>query len=383
MNNKTLMIMLAIFIVLGTIVYVLEQPFTEKKTILPPELGVMFPDFKADEIMKMEFGSFSSKTILVRENDAWWVMDKDQKFPCDQSSIDKVFETIQAMDAKQIISTNPGKHMSFEVNSPQETQATDSDGEAKPFNMGTLGTEVILKDGTDAEKVHFFVGKNSSGDFMTTYVRKDKTDAVVLVDGYLKMVFSKPDAAGWKDRNLSKIEKTELTKITLVRGKEQLVFESSSPEAQPVSPSEDQPTSPPQVSPAAAPEWMMTSPPNIETDPKQIDRLVTIFANLQATDFAPAVTDPSEYGFDPPEIKVVLNKMDGSEITLLFGKESNERKDQFFAKIEGSDRVYIVPKYRMETLRKKPTEFGPAAAPASSPPPPVGVSGPLNPAAKH
>ena len=352
--------MLAVFIILGAIVYFMEQPFTEKKPARPPELGLMFPDFKKDDITRMEFGAFSSKIVLIRENDSWLVLDNDQKFPADSASIDKVFETIQTMEARQLISNNPGKHMTFEVNAPQETQASDPDGSSKPFTMGTLGTEVVLKDQNDTEKVHLFVGKNSSSDFMSTYVRKDKSDAVLLVDGYLKMVFSKPDAAGWKDRTLSKVEKTDLARITLTRGKEQLVFEPSPQESS---------TTAAETTPAAEPvkaqpvEWDLIQPANVETDSKQIDRLVGMFANLQATDFAPVVADPVEYGFDPPDIRAVLTKTDGTEITLVFGAECRERKDQFFAKIEGSDRVYIVPKYRMEMLRKKPAEFGPMGTP--------------------
>ncbi len=366
--------MLAVFIVLGAIVYFMEQPFAEKKPVRSPELGILFPDFKKEDITRMEFGAFSSKIVLVRENDSWQVLDNDQKFPADSASIDKVFETIQTMEARQLISNNPGKHMSFEVNAPQETQATDPDGSSKPFTMGTLGTEVVLKDQNDSEKVHLFVGKNSSSDFMSTYVRKDKSDAVLLVDGYLKMVFSKPDAAGWKDRTLSRIDKTDLARITLTRGKEQLVFEPATI-ASPTADSEATPAAEPVK--AQASEWKLIQPGDVETDSKQIDRLVGMFTNLQATDFAPAVANPAEYGFEPPEIRAVLTKTDGSDLALVFGAESKERKDQFFAKIEGSDRVYIVPKYRLEMMRKKPAEFGPTGTPTPVSPGSVAPAGPL------
>ena len=348
MKRSNLIIFL-VFLVLGIAVLIVEKPFTEPTKVLPPELGVMYPDFNKDEVARMEFGSFGGSTVLEKDGDSWVVIDNDKKYPADMEAIDKIFETIESMDAKEIVSKNPAKHMTFQVNSPQETQATGEDGKPESIRMGTLGTEVTMFNAQNVELAHFFVGKNSAADFMTTYVRKSDSDSVVVVDGYLKAVFGKGTAANWKDRMVCKIDADKISQVILGEGKTQIILEATEIT------SEDDATQKSVI-------WNMTSPKKMKVQQKDIDRITRSFSRFLATDYAPDVSDESVYGFEKPSAIVSVLLKDGETVKLVFGAVCEERNDQYFLKKDGDDRVFIVPKYRVETFQRKVEDFEPKEA---------------------
>ncbi len=353
--NRSTIIMIFVFLILGLSVFLVEKPFTEHERELPPELGLMFPDFDRDTVTRMEFGSFGGSTVLVKEADQWQVMDGEQRFPADEEGVDKVLETLESMEAREIISKNPQKHIKFQVNSPQSSESTDADGNSQPFQMGTLGTEVILSGDGDQEMVHLFVGKNGSVDFMTTYVRKEGSPAVVLVEGYLKTVFGKGTAANWKDRTLSKVEPEQIKQVVLGLEPDQIILESYT-DSDTVTDS----------TASNVPKWKMIAPRDGKLDSKDSDRLVNMFRRFLATDYAEPKDDPAEYGFEAPAGRVELVLHDDSRMVFLFGAESPEKANHNYVKVEGEDRVFVVPKYRLETVQRQVTDFFPET-PSESP----------------
>jgi hypothetical protein len=387
--KRSNLLLLGLFLILGIAVVILEKPFSKPVVKTPPELGIMFPDFKSDAIAKMEFGSFGGSTILTKENEKWFVTDEGKNYPADSDAVTKALETVGTLKAKELISTNPAKHVTFQVNASQDTETTDESGNKQPFKMGTLGTEVKMFDKDNNLQAHFFVGKNGAADFMSTYVRKDGTDSVVMVEGYLKAVFGKGAAANWKDRLLSKIDESTYQQIILGEGKDQVVLEAYSdgpaPEQQPASP-EGTPAATP---PPAAVKWRMTTPLKVELEKKHSDRYVRMFGNFQATDYAPEATDPTEFGFEKPLATAKIVLKDGTEMKFIAGAESKAKPGQFYFKKEGDDRVFLVPKYRIDALQKSAKEITeddkpktpemkpPSKAPdaKSAPKPPQGSTG--------
>jgi len=335
--------LIIIFIVLGVAVLVLEKPFSEPEVDKLPELGPMYPEFNREVATRMEFGSFGGSIPIIKENEQWYVIDQDKKFPADPDGVEKVFETIEGMIAKELISTNPEKHIQFQVNAPQETETTDSEGNKKPFRMGTLGTEVTITDADNNEIVHLFIGKNGAADFMTTYVRKNQADSVVLVNGYLKAIFGKGSAAGWKDLTICQIEPEEISKIILGKDKDQIEIEAYSSDEE----------EPKQEKLA----WRMVKPYELDIQKSDSDRLARLFQKFRATDYAAELDDPTGYGFEDPSAIVTLNLKDDTQFTLIAGAESEERPNNFYIKKDGAEIVYLVPKYRVETLQRNPSDF--------------------------
>jgi len=353
--SRSSIYLLIVFIVLGVSVLIIERPFSEPVKVVNPDLGPMFKAFDRLSVTEMEFGSFGGSTVLKKDSDDWLVLDKDKTFPADSDAIEKVFETIEGMIAKELISTNPTKHISFQVNAPQETETTDADGNKQPFRMGTLGTEVILRQADGTEAVHLFVGKNGAANFMTTYVRKQGSDSVVIVDGYLKAIFGKSGAAGWKDLTICNIEEKNLKTIRIGTGNDQIeltatgIVETEEPAEPAGEPSETEKTI----------VWTMTKPKEMDIDQAEIGKLTRLFNNFRATDYSEPIDDPSAYQFDNPNAVVTLQLMDSSELTLTIGAESSDRPNNYFLKISNSPSIFLVPKYRLEYFQKKAADFEP------------------------
>ena len=62
----------------------------------------------------------------------------------------------------------------------------------------------------------------------------------------------------------------------------------------------------------------------------------------------------SDYGLDKRERYVTINLKDGSKKTLLIGNKANY-DDNYFAMIEGTDAVYVVASYKLDSLMEEPS----------------------------
>ncbi len=341
MKRSTLSLLI-VFVILGVAVVFIEQPFSKKQVQQSPDIGSLFPGFNRDQVTKIQFGSFGGAITLVKENDTWFVIDADQRFPADIDSVSKVFDTVQEMKSTEKVSDNPDKHITFQVNAPQQTETTDQNGNTQPFNMGTLGTEVIFFDSSDQELVHLFVGKNGSMDFMTTYVRKSDSNSVFLVEGYLKSVFGKSSAANWKDLTLCKVEPQQITKMSLKKEKETVTFESSESQTE---------------TGEAETKWRMTEPRQADLENPQMEPLINMFRTFKGSDYASPLDDPSGYGFEKPTVVATIDLKEGSPIVLTVGAETQEKANHYFVRKDNDSRIMIIPKYRVETLTKKAEEF--------------------------
>ena len=121
--SRSHIILVVIFMLLGLAVLMVEQPFSEPEKIQDPDLGKMFPDFDRTKVAEMTFGSFGGETKLIKKDDKWFVEEDGNTFPADMEAVQKVFDTISDMDAKEVVSKNPSKHLTFQVNSPKETKS--------------------------------------------------------------------------------------------------------------------------------------------------------------------------------------------------------------------------------------------------------------------
>ncbi|MBN1295741.1 DUF4340 domain-containing protein [bacterium] len=342
MNKRTL-ILLALFIVLALLVYVQETGREKKAQQTPPELGLLFPDFDPQAIHGIRFGSFGSEVELIREGDNWFVLDAGQKFPADQEAVDKALDTTRELEAIQLVSRDPTKHFEFQVNSPQETEITGENGEKKPMTMGTMGTEVIMTDGEQKERAHFYVGKNGSVDFMTTYIRKEGNDHVLLSDGYLKMIYGKGGAASWKDLAICEIAPEDIETVTIGHGKELIVLQQVQDETV--------------QSETPATIWKMIQPDRGVVEGPMVQRITGMFRRFRASDFAATLDDPAAYGFESPSARIAIKPIEGDARVFLFGAAVGDKAEQFYFKEEGQDTVFVLPKYRLETIQKEPDAF--------------------------
>lgn len=337
MKHKKMLVLFVIFVILGAVVVIQERSRVKQRESVPSELGLLYPSFVSGNVSSITLGSFGGDVVLTKQDGAWFVEDNGKTFPADREAIDRMFETTETLEAVQLVSQNPDKHISFQVNARKESMITDEDGENRPFSMGTMGTEVKMLNEDGQQAAHFFVGKNGSMDFMSTYIRKAESDAVVLAPGYLKMIYGKGNAAAWKDLLLCQIETDQIASITIDMGKERIVLNQ-------VSESTDEQTS-------GERRWKMTQPDRGFIDQQNMQRLTTMFKHFRAIDYAEEKTDSSEYGFDTPTAVIELELIDSDQKDVfIFGHESKQNANQYYLQKEGDDSVYLIPQYRIDSI---------------------------------
>ena len=179
---------------------------------------------------------------------------------------------------------------------------------------------------------------------MTTYIRKADSDAVLLTNGYLKMVYGKGSPSAWKDLMICEIEPESIEKITMKHGQEDITLEQ-------VPDDQDQAVEPTKV-------WKMTRPDRGLIQGPMIQRVTGMFRRLRAADFAEPMEDPAAYGFDEsPTAIVTVKAAEEDEKVFIFGAQVDEKANQYYLKEQGKDVVYVVPKYRLESITKTPDEF--------------------------
>lgn len=337
MKRKNLIVLLIVFAILGIAVVFQEKSRDRKIEYVPEELGILYPSFSPERVSSVTLGSFGGDIALKKIEDSWYVQDSEKLFQADTEAIEMMFETTKALEAIQIVSKNPEKHISFQVNSPQETEITDEDGQSRPFSIGTMGTEVRMTHEDGSQAAHFFVGKNGSMDFMTTYVRKAESPTVLLTQGYLKAIYGKGNATAWKDLIVSKIEPETIASIKITAGKDPFIVQQIAEDAENEL---DQ-----------SYQWMITDPKLGSVDVEKLQQFLAMFKYLRAGDYAEEKQDVAEYGFDSPSIVVELGFFHSDEKEIFtFGSQSTEKSDQYYLQKSGNENVYLIPQYRIDTI---------------------------------
>jgi hypothetical protein len=82
--------------------------------------------------------------------------------------------------------------------------------------------------------------------------------------------------------------------------------------------------------------------------------LISQMASWKANDFADTAK-PEETGLDAPELKVTVSLKGGKQVTALIGKKKGE--DDTYVKVADQPQVFLVKKYNLDRLDKRPIEF--------------------------
>lgn len=141
---------------------------------------------KADRI---EISTPESHVTLEKRGVQWFVVSPVED-RADDKNIGTALQRASDLRVKSIVSERPEKHGIFQVDSG--------------------GTRVTIRQ-ADGEPVSFIVGKNSPSS-AETYMRKESSDEVALVDGAFSWVFNK-QVKEWRDRTLLSVPKESIREV--------------------------------------------------------------------------------------------------------------------------------------------------------------------------
>jgi hypothetical protein len=103
-------------------------------------------------------------------------------------------------------------------------------------------------------------------------------------------------------------------------------------------------------------EWKVVES-SVKVDPldKTIPAgIVSALYAFKANDFADAAA-PGETGLDAPELTIAVGLKGGKKETVLIGKKKGE--EDYFVKTADKPQVFLVKKYNLERINKRPVEF--------------------------
>ena len=305
MKTKQLLILGAIFVVLAIVILLFENPFGQSEYEKKVETAMpLFPNFDAEQVMKIEITATGETTTLAKQNGSWVVASMDN-YLADSEGVTELLSKMTEFKNTQRVSNNPEKQAEFEVDS--------------------TGVEAKLMDANNKVLAHLFVGKTTPG-FLSSYVRPANSNEVYVAQGYLQSVFNK-DTRTWKDRTIFSFNKGIATQLNIISPEETVELRLD-----------------------AEGTWQMLKPVVAVAKTTEVDTLLTTFSELDTDDFAEAKDELSEYGLDTPQstISAVLN--DGTTVTLHVGKEE---EGKLYVKRDDQDAVFRLFKSNVDSLIKK------------------------------
>ena len=251
--------------------------------------GDLLVDIDSASVDRIEVRSASNAVTLEKQGADWRIT-----YPigdaADPTPVGQALEKAAAMRVKGIVSTLPDKHGIFQV---------DSSGTTVTFHQA------------GREPVTVIIGK-ASGSFSETYVRRDGSPEVALVDGALSWTFSKP-LKDWRNRSLLSLPAGTVTDIRYAYGDTAVavVFEDSL--------------------------WTVNGMP---ANQASVNTLVTSLSALQGDDFSE----------DPPRSRPMAT-ITVSGITVSFVYDRTEKK--YYANRSGDDRWLSIPDWRAGQVLKR------------------------------
>lgn len=127
--------------------------------------ALLFPDFDATTVTRLEVEQWSSNVTLEREGETWSV----EGMPADGERVTRVLDILDNLQQGLLVSRNPANQIRYQVN--------EAGQHIRCF--GQQGKKVV----------DVVIGK-SGPDFVSNYVRREGTDEVYLSDRPLMGVFS-------------------------------------------------------------------------------------------------------------------------------------------------------------------------------------------------
>ncbi|MGA7161162.1 MAG: DUF4340 domain-containing protein [Bacteroidota bacterium] len=286
--KKNIYALLGIFAGLIAVAWLLmNRPGEQDVSSSNSQLLVTFDSASVD---KIEIKS-PANSVSLEKKGAEWFLSQPVDYRANQSNVTSLIHQSKNLAVKEIVSSNPEKRSIFQVDS-----------------AGTLVT--IFQNGQQCAS--FIVGKLGQN-YSETYVRKDQSNDVDIIDGPLSFTF-KRGVKDWRDKTVFNIPKETITKISY-----QFPGESFSLSLRDS-------------------VWMIG-----DNKPKMSDvsSLLTSLSSIEADDFVDSVLAPA------PKIAATISVGD---VQLRFSESKN--KDNYFVQTSNSPQWFELQGWRVKKLLK-------------------------------
>jgi hypothetical protein len=312
MNRKTLIAGLVFVALILATVVLMRSP--EKGTRTPETAPRPIAKLTADSFDTLEVTKGKTTTVIKKDGDSYKIL-QPIAYAADKDGAKLAFESLAKMEFGDVVSDQKSRHNEFE--------------------LGDDGLRVVLKK-ADKPVADLRIGKTTN---QMTMVRVEGKDEVWSTSGLFKYQLDK-DASAWRDKSITTFAEKDATKLQ-VSDKEGAKIVLSKPVAGDAGP---------------APEWQVVQSSVKVTpfDKSVATGIISQLSSWKANDFADNAK-LEETGLDSPALTVTVGLNDGKQQTVLVGKKKGD--EDFYVKTADSPQVYLVKKYNLDRVNKRPIEF--------------------------
>ena len=305
MNSKT-RVTLVLFLVLGAAAYYVVGRPPKGQRQGPRDRPIPAIDVK--KLDRIEISSSKGGVELVREKETWRI-EKPLSYAADKFAIDSVVSKLEKLEFGDLVTELKAKHKELEVD------------KASSVHVKASAEGTVVAD--------FFLGKAVDGH---TMLRKADSNEVYQAVGAIRASFER-ETKGWRDRTILKVKKDDVVGLRLQGAAGTISVERKD----------------------AKDPWKVreSSITLDQLDTSLIERTVSSLSSFTATDFADQ-TKPEKSGLDKQATRLELATKDKRSFAVLIGRKD---KDRFFVKRADEKQIFVVGKYTVENLPKRPIDF--------------------------
>jgi hypothetical protein len=316
MNRKTL-IAFGIFAVLSLVAFVaLRSPEKgERRGEAPrPIAKLKDSDFDTIEVTKAKV------TSVIRKEGGKFKVISPTPYPADENTAKQAFEAIEKLEFGDVVTDQASKHAEFEV--------------------GDDGLKVVAKNGTNVVG-QLIIGKSLGAG---TMVRVPGKNDVWQAAGSIRYTFDK-GAADWRDKSITTFTAADAEKID-IKSRTGGTISLTKTDTKTAKKEGDK----------AGDEWTVaaSSVPIPKLDSTVPSTLVSTMAALKTSDFGDSFK-PEVTGLGDPALTATVTLKGGKTVSVLIGSKKTE--DDYYVKNGESPQVFLVKKYGVEHINKRPIEF--------------------------
>ncbi len=328
--NSTNRVLLLVFLVFLTAVFIWENPFrrdayerTETSVI---SLFAGFDPYKAARVEITKPGG-EEKVVLEKrktEEQEEWILSSLHGYLANQKRVNDLFATIGRLQSYDLL----------------EDAAENFD---EPYQVGPdTGTRVQITNEDGVLVVDFYQGA-VVGDFndpqfrrrqmkFPAYVRKSNEKRIYQVYNFFPVESS---SSRWADSTLARFDASKVSRIELEGSKvgdQKIVIVK---EGQ---------------------DWKLLNPKPMPAQKEAVEAMIRSFSSLVFQDLVGKKDDLAAYGLDAPALKVRMKLDDGQEYSLEVGKVMEDRS-YYATKGETDSFVYKIHYLSVDTIGKTPEEL--------------------------
>jgi Domain of unknown function (DUF4340) len=313
MNRKTLLAGAVFAGLLLITLFVLRRPEKGTRTGQSERPIAAIGEGKADTLEVTKDGK---KTVIKREGSGFKVTEP-VPYPADVDAAKQAFEAVEKLEFGSIVTDQKSRHDEYEV--------------------GVKSPRVIVKKGATV-LADFRVGKMANNQ---TLIRKEGSDQVWQAVGSIKWQLDK-DSAGFRDKSITTFDQNDAERLEVVSktgGKIVLTKAGKS-----------------DAGAGNVADWkVVETTAKVEPFDKSVPGdLLSALYSFKANDFADGV-NLTEAGLDAPALTVTVGLKGDKNQTLMIGNKKGE--EDFYVKKADSPQVFLVKKYNLERINKRPIEF--------------------------